>query len=335
MNSLLEPRCTPQLPDLMLMDEMEVVGDDDWLTGLACLAPCYASVAAPPAAASAPMPIGRRQPAASTLVDSLESTQTLLGSSLQEISSAQQQAAQQQQQYGMRFVPVPLAQAPQPQYQPQYQQHLQAYSLPAAEPVFGSYDKLLAQHLQQLEQPQQQPCGLYQQQPQQLHPHSWHPPSGLQSYQPPQPQQHRQQYQGQQQEELPAFQLQLASDAAPQYHHVTGSGAITSVDAFSSSAWDLPTPTLPVPMPVHAAHRQQGGGGGIHSHDLQSGYSMQFGQQLPVPIPIPQVGGTVPCLAACLPACLASRTPAAAAPACFPRWLPSMLHTPHYQATPG
>jgi hypothetical protein len=288
MNSLLEPRCTPQLPDLMLMDEMEVVGDDDWLTGLACLGPGYAPVAAPPAAASAPMPIGRRQPAASTLMDSLESTQTLLGSSLQEISSAQQQAAQQQQQqYGMRFVPVPLAQAPQPQYQHQHQ--LQAYSLPAADPVFGSYDTLPAQHLQQLEQ--QQPSGLYQQQPQQLHhPHSWHPPSGLQSYQPPQPQQ----YQEQQQEDLPAFQLQLASDAAPQYHHVAGSGAITSVGAFSSSAWDLPTPTLSVPVPVHAAGRH--GGGGIHSHDLQSGYSMQFGQQLP--IPIPQVGAKVPCLSA-------------------------------------
>lgn len=104
MNVLLEPHMAPQLPDLLLDDEGCCGGADDaWASALSLcggLAP------------SAPVPISSQARAArmspsSELVDSLESSASLLSASLrQDAASAEQ--------YAMRFVPVSASPEPQP-----------------------------------------------------------------------------------------------------------------------------------------------------------------------------------------------------------------------------
>lgn len=106
MNSLLEHHHAPQLPELMMIDD-ECSSDhasvDSWMVGLA--------LCAGNSSPSAPVPIASRARAqrmspGSDLVDSLESTQTMLGASLRQDAAA---AAHQQllvEQSAMRFVPV-------------------------------------------------------------------------------------------------------------------------------------------------------------------------------------------------------------------------------------
>ena len=132
---LYEPQLAPQLPDLMLLDEEEP-----------CSWPRLASFA--PSAPSAPVPIAAPRaprceppPAAgslgSDLVDSLESTQTLLGASLA------QEAAGSAAQPIMRFVPVePPPPPPRPLYpqpQPRAAAAAPQHSLGGCDWLYGGY----------------------------------------------------------------------------------------------------------------------------------------------------------------------------------------------------
>lgn len=123
---LYEPQCVPPLPDLMLLDEEEPC-HDAWSLGLA-------SFGAP--GGSAPVPIARAPHATPSAVhplgaelDSVESTQTLLGASLAEAGSAAASHGTSYHASPMRFVPVPVAPAPPPPppqalyLQPQPQQY--------------------------------------------------------------------------------------------------------------------------------------------------------------------------------------------------------------------
>lgn len=131
---LYEPQLAPPLPDLMLLDEEDP-----------CLSwPRLASFA-PAAGSSAPVPIAAPRDAVrctpptaaslgSDLVDSMESTQTLLGASLR------QEAAASAEQPTMRFVPVEATPAPYPQPYPQPQPLPQLRrSLPSTEWLYGGY----------------------------------------------------------------------------------------------------------------------------------------------------------------------------------------------------
>lgn len=138
MNTLLEPAGAPSfIPDLMLVDDEDACTLDAWT----CAAPGLASFA-PLGGCSAPVPIAapgsRLASASDELVDSLESTQTLLGASLRDASMRDEAALSR-----MHFVPVPAAAAaPQPylfqqQLRPGFQHHA---SLAAAEEVlYGGY----------------------------------------------------------------------------------------------------------------------------------------------------------------------------------------------------
>lgn len=131
---LYEPQLAPPLPDLMLLDEEDP-----------CLSwPRLASFA-PATGSSAPVPIAAPRDAVrctlptaaslgSDLVDSMESTQTLLGASLR------QEAAASAEQPTMRFVPVEATPAPYPQPYPQPQPLPQLRrSLPSTEWLYGGY----------------------------------------------------------------------------------------------------------------------------------------------------------------------------------------------------
>ena len=118
--TLYEPQCVPPLPDLMLLDEEEEPCAEAWGVGLASFAPasCGGGSAPVPIVVRAPraVPAGPASYVGADFVDSMESTQTLLGASLAEAGPGSAAAS-----YGashgagpMRFVPVPLAPAPPP-----------------------------------------------------------------------------------------------------------------------------------------------------------------------------------------------------------------------------
>ncbi|KAL4458996.1 hypothetical protein ABPG75_013861 [Micractinium tetrahymenae] len=163
MNTLLEPAGAPSyIPDLMLLDE-EGASANAWLCsapGLACFAPLGGCSAPVPIAA----PAGRHSSPSGELVDSLESTQTLLGASLHD---GRGDAAASR----MHFVPVPAPQPP-PQPQPYHFQQQPRHSgqqyaslAPADDMLYGGYGVVA---------PPQPPPAAYPLQPaQQQHGHGW------------------------------------------------------------------------------------------------------------------------------------------------------------------
>lgn len=264
-----EPRCAPQLPDLMLFDEDDAT-NDNWTVGLANFCAAAATTIAAGTSgylpgglvpmASAPVPITSRSRPLSPggLVDSLESTQTLLGSSYQDSTAQQQQQCLHQvQQFAMRFVPVPVAQPQAQAYLQQaaasQQQQQQYWAAAEAEPaLFGGYGAMAAPQPYQAHptQPRDQPVQPWQFSSRSPVPH----------------------YQG---DTLAQFQLPPVFDSMP----------APAQQAYAPAGWDLPPTALPVPSTNQAAVHHASGG--ISSLDMQYGYSAQFGQQPPLPIPAP------------------------------------------------
>lgn len=153
MNTLLEPAGAPSfIPDLMLVDDEDAC-TDAWAysaPGLASFAPLGASSAPVPIAA----PAVRLASPSDELVDSLESTQTMLGASLHDATMRDDAAAR------MHFVPIPVQQPAQPQpylFQQQLRPHMQhrAPLAPADEALYGGYGAVA--HVQQAQPTHVQP----------------------------------------------------------------------------------------------------------------------------------------------------------------------------------
>lgn len=249
MNALLEPQCVPALPDFMVLDEEDPCADAWPTVGLASFAPVGGTCTAPvPIAASA----GRRVRSSSDMVDSLESTQTLLGASLHDSpppASPAQHAGSSSAAvaHGMRFVPVPVSPAPQAylfQQQPRYAHQYSTMAAPEADLLYGGYGVLAS----------------------------------------PQPA-----YQQQMAAQQPSEQVWGAppSHAAPAVAHYQEQQQGGSQAAAEQAAWDLPPTSLPIPSPspggpTAAAHHA--GSAGISSFDLQYGFTTQFGQPIPAAV---------------------------------------------------
>lgn len=146
--TLYEPQCAPPLPDLMMLDEEEACcREDSWPVGLANFGGSTAVGTSAPVPIAAPRaPLCHHVRSSADLLDSMESTQTLLGASLagEGSSASHSYGQQQQQQSAMRFVPVPVAPPTQRalylQPQPQYQPAAEQYALGATDSLlFGGY----------------------------------------------------------------------------------------------------------------------------------------------------------------------------------------------------
>ncbi|PSC76718.1 SANT Myb domain [Micractinium conductrix] len=186
MNALLELSCAPPLPHFMIVgeDDDSLGSADAWAApGLADFAQLCGLAAV---AVSAPVPIAGVSPrrrASSDLVDSLESTQTLLGASLVDACAA---ASAPELPSVMRFVPVPVS-PPQQPYAFQQQPHGTAafhrqHSYPALpQPdcsLYGGYGVIAPQ------QPQPLPFAAIAQAMEQC---GWEAHSAPAQYQPQQP----------------------------------------------------------------------------------------------------------------------------------------------------